>query len=269
MRPGTDTRVFAVLGDPIGHSLSPQVHNAAFRAAGIDAVYVALEPDRDSVAATMATLVRRGGGGNVTIPFKQIAAASAGTRDARVELTGSCNVFGASGVGVRLGNTDIDGIAAAVSRVAPDATAWRILGTGGSARAVVGAAHDRGASVSISSRDPVRAAAFATWAASIGVAAAPREACDVVINATPLGLLADDPLPLDPAYIAAGTAAVDLVYASGGPTRWVKACAICGLDAIDGRVVLLEQAARSWAYWFPDRQPSREIMQAALDGRLG
>ena len=79
------TRVYALLGDPVAHSLSPALQNAAFRALGLDAVYVALRCEASALAALMASLVRQGGGGNVTIPHKA-AAARALARDGRAPL---------------------------------------------------------------------------------------------------------------------------------------------------------------------------------------
>ena len=136
MRITSATRVFAVLGDPIGHSLSPRMQNAAFAAAGLDAVYVALACTAEVLPALMGTLVANGGGGNVTIPHKAVAATMAGHHDARVAALGVANVFGPGDAGIRLGNTDVDGVLAALDRLEAPSTAWYLLGTGGSARAV-------------------------------------------------------------------------------------------------------------------------------------
>lgn len=262
------TRVFAVLGDPVAHSHSPRMHNAGFQAAGLDAIYVALQPPAEGVVAQMMTLVRSGGGGNITIPFKQIAAQAPATRDPRVERLGSANVFGGIGGDLHVGNTDVDGVLAALDRLDVIADAWWVLGTGGSARSVAGAAAERGARVAIRSRDLARAADFAAWAASIGAGAAEPGECRLVINTTPLGLSLADPQPLDPGRLPAGAAVLDLVYAPIGATAWVRACQARGVRALDGREVLLAQGAASWKLWFPEVAPPIELMRAALDGRL-
>jgi shikimate dehydrogenase len=263
------TRVFALLGDPVAHSLSPRMHNAAFAAAGVDAIYVVMQPSAEEVGTLMAMLARTGGGGNITVPFKEVAARVTGRRTATVELLASANVFSGASDELELGNTDVTGILAALDRLGAAGDAWHLLGTGGSARAVVGAAAERGACVAIRSRDPARARSFVDWAASIGVASATPDECSVVINATPVGMSAADPLPIDPATLPANCRVLDLVYSGLGPTAWVTACAARGLQAIDGREVLLAQGAASWPLWLPGATAPREVMRAALDGRLG
>ena len=268
MRITARTRVFALLGDPVAHSLSPRIQNAAFQAAGIDAVYVALQSTADGVAAQMATLVRGGGGGNVTVPFKEVAAAAAGVREPRVAQLGSANVFGGVDGNLHLGNTDVDGILAALDELEAPADSWCVLGTGGSARAVVGAAAVRGAKVAVVSRVPERAATFGAWASSIGVAGAEPGDCSVMINATPLGLSAGDPSPVNVAMLSPGTIMLDLVYRTEGTTALVRACQAIGMRATDGRTVLLAQGAASWRIWLPAVTPPLEVMRAALNGRL-
>jgi shikimate dehydrogenase len=263
------SRVFAVLGDPVAHSLSPRMHNAGFQAAGLDAIYIALQPAAEAVTAQMVTLMHSGGGGNVTIPFKQLAAHAPASFDARVKRLGSANVFGGIEGELVVGNTDVDGVLAVLARMGTRNDAWWVLGTGGSARAVVGAAAEHGARVAVRSRDPARAAGFAKWAASVGVAAADADECRVVINATPLGLSPADRHPVDPTALGPDVAVLDLAYAQSGPTTWVRACQARGLQAIDGREVLLAQGAASWKFWFPEVSPPVELMRAALDGRLG
>lgn len=269
MKVSATTRLFAVLGDRVIHSLSPQFQNAGFLAAGLDAVYVALPCRAEALPVIVGALVENGGGGNVTIPHKAAAASLAGNHDPRVAALGVANVFGPSEVGIALGNTDVDGILAALDRLEAPSSAWYLLGTGGSARAVVGAARERGARIAVRSRAPGRAASFLAWCAALGVAAASAEECEVVINATPLGLTRSDGLPLDTAQLPNLRVALDLTYLDRGPTCWVEACRAQGVRADDGRHVLLVQGAKSWAYWFPGVAPPIAVMQAALDGRLG
>lgn len=263
------TRVFAVLGDPVAHSLSPLMQNAAFRAAGLDAVYLALPCVADDLVGVMRSLTRTGGGGNVTIPHKRLAAAS-GVGSTIVEQLGVANVFWSDNGELRLGNTDVDGLVALLDSIgAPTGAAWCIVGTGGSARAAVGAAAARGARVAIRSRDPVRAREFAAWAVTLGVATAEPTECQVVINATPLGLGADDPPPIELGPLPVVSHVADLTYRADGPTALVAEAQQRGLVAADGREMLLIQGTAAWRHWFPGVGVPTEVMRAALAGRMG
>lgn len=268
MMPTARTRVFALLGDPVRHSLSPRFQNAGFHAAGLDAVYVALPVTASDVATVMRTLAAAGGGGNVTIPHKQLAATIAESTAPRVRQLGVANVFAGDGERLTLGNTDVDGILAVVDRLGMRGKSWCILGTGGSARAVAGAALECGAMVAVRSRDVARAASFARWAEALGVRLTRAEECQLVINATPLGLLEGDPMPISLDALPLLTAALDLTYRTDGESRWVTACRTQGLRASDGREVLLAQGAAAWELWFPGVVPPLEVMRAALYGRM-
>lgn len=269
MRVGARTRVIALLGDPVAHSLSPLFQNAGFRAAGLDAVYVALRVDAARVAATIGAIAASGGGGNITIPHKSAAMVPGVHPDAQAAALGVANVFVGDAEGAaHVGNTDVAGVLAGLDAIGAAGEAWCLAGTGGSARAVVGAARSRGARLAVASRDPARAEAFLAWAAGLGVASAAFEECTVAINATPLGLTEGDAPPIDRAALPALRAGLDLTYRRGGPTAWVAELRRAGLAAADGREVLLAQGAASWAWWFPGVEPPLEVMRAALDGRL-
>ncbi|MCU0621449.1 MAG: shikimate dehydrogenase [Gemmatimonadales bacterium] len=262
------TRVFAVLGDPVAHSLSPAMHEAAFRTLGLDARYVALRCDARDLAAVMRTLVRQGGGGNVTVPHKASAAAVLERPSALVRTLEACNTFWGDGQGIAGDNTDVVGVRRAMERLAPEDGPWLVLGTGGSAPAVVAAAREAGVALAVRSRDTARAQLFASWARRHGVPPAAPEECVACINATPLGLAAADPLPVAPDELRTARVALDLVYAAGG-TRWVRACRLAGLRAADGREVLVEQGAAALERWFPGLHAPRDAMRAAVHARLG
>ena len=261
------TRVFALLGDPVAHSLSPAMQNAAFHALGLRAVYVALRCVPEDLAPLMRALARAGGGGNVTIPHKEGAAAALAHRQGDAETVGACNVFWGDGDGVRGDNTDVEGLLAALDPLEPPAGPWLIIGAGGGARAAAVAAARRGAKVAVSSRSPDRARAFAKWLEERRIDTAMPEEARVVINATPLGLHADDPLPIDPRFVPAAGAALDMVYRSG-ETPWVRAMRAAGRPAADGRGMLVAQGAAALRRWFPEVTPPTEIMRAAVDAAL-
>jgi len=207
-----NTRVYALLGDPVAHSLSPAMQNAAFRALGLRAVYVALRCDSSDVAHLIRALTRAGGGGNVTIPHTEAAALAVDRRFGEAEEVGACNVFWGEDGAVVGGNTDIEGLMRAL--------------------------------------EP----------------AAPRE-CGMVVNATPLGLRSDDPLPLDPGLAPQAAVAFDMVYRTG-ETPWVRAMRAAGRRAADGRGMLVAQGAGALERWFPGVAAPTEIMRAAVDAAL-
>lgn len=260
-------RVFAILGDPVHHSLSPAMHNAAFRVLGLPAVYVALRCSSRDLPGLLGGLARAGGGGNVTVPHKELAARLVQDASATVRESGACNTFWRHAERVRGENTDVEGVVGALAELGVDGGAWLVAGTGGAARAVISAAHRVGARVAMQSREPARAREFSEWAADLGVEAAQPGECETLINATPLGLRRDDPPPIALPSSPGAKAALDLVYAAG-ETRWVLDARRHGLRAADGRVMLLTQGVAAFRKWFPTRRPPVDVMRAALDSAL-
>lgn len=257
------TRLFVLLGRPVAHSCSPAMQNAAFQVLGLDAVYAALDCAPEDTFALAAALSAAGGGGNATVPHKVVLADALDAPSERVQRLRAANVFWGEGGKVVGENSDVDGVLDALSRLAAPATTWLVVGTGGSARAVVGAAAERGARVAVRSRTPARAAEFQGWAASVGVQAAAPEECEVVINATPLGLVVGDPFPVDITTMPRAKVALDLVYHTG-ETPWVRYARTKGLVAADGREMLVAQGAVSLERWFPKARAPREVMRAAV-----
>lgn len=260
-------RVFALLGDPVVHSLSPAMHNAGFRALGLAAVYVPIRCSSRDLPGLLGGIARSGGGGNVTVPHKELAARLVQDASDLAREAGACNTFWRHAERVRGDNTDVEGVTRAMRSIGVDGGAWLVAGTGGAARAVVLAAREMGATVSIRSRDPSRAEEFTAWAAERGVTTVESAGCDVLVNATPLGLRRDDepPIPLDQCPDA--RAALDLVYARG-ETPWVLSCRARGLAATDGRTMLLAQGVAAFRRWYPDIAPPVDVMRAALDDAL-
>jgi len=271
-RPTAKTRVFSVLGDPIAHSLSPVLHNTVFRALQLDAVYVALRCSATELPGLVYGLARAGGGGNVTTPHKQLALSVAEQATAAALRTGACNTFWAEEGILQADNTDVAGFAAAVRAVVPGLAGARVLllGAGGAARAVLWACCAEGAAeVVISNRNLERAAALLPIAEECRTnvrIAEPKslagERFTLVVNSTTLGLQETDPLPIDLQQLAGTNAVFDLVYGTA-PTRWVSHARALGLPAVDGRGMLIEQAAYAVERWFGQPAP-REHMHAAL-----
>jgi shikimate dehydrogenase len=261
------TRVFALLGDPVAHSLSPAMQNAAFRVLGLRAVYVAIRCAPPDVAPLLQSLARSGGGGNVTIPHKEAAALAVDRQVDDATEVEACNVFWCENEAVVGGNTDVEGLLRALEPLQPPPGPWLIVGTGGGARAAAVAAARCGTAVAISSRSAGRAAAFERWCGGRGLEVAAAGECRVVINATPLGLRADDPLPLDPAVAPLAGVGFDMVYRTG-ETPWVRSMRASGRRAADGRGMLVAQGAGALQRWFPGVDPPGEIMRAVVDAAL-
>jgi shikimate dehydrogenase len=244
------------------------MQNAGFRAAGLDATYVAIPCVAADLPGVMRALARQGGGGNVTLPHKGLAA-TVGRPDARVARIGVANVFVGSKDGLHVGNTDVDGVLALVVRLGPPRRRWVVVGTGGSARAIAAAAGEAGASLAVISREPGRQRSFEEVISTLGVEVGVPEEADLLLNATPVGLAPDDAAPVDLGRFPAVRAVADLTYRPTGMTALVRAASDAGLAAIDGREMLLIQGAAAWQWWFPGVQAPVEVMRAALEGHLG
>lgn len=275
MTPTASTRVFALLGDPVGHSLSPAFQNAAIRHLGLDAVYVALRCSADDAPGLIRALARAGGGGNVTVPHKQVAARAVDVPSGRVVRTGACNAFWLADGQVHGDNTDVAGVTEAIRALlgrAPSGASVLLLGAGGAASAALCALVDEGAGrIVITNRTPERAAELAGRFRAPGLRIDTAlsadelkgERFDLVINSTSLGLKSGDPLPLDPqaSSLEVG-AALDLVY-SPGETRWVHEMRVRGIPAADGKEMLIQQGAAAFRHWFGVDAPV-DVMRAAL-----
>jgi shikimate dehydrogenase len=262
------TRVYAILGDPVAHSLSPVMHNAAFRALGIPAVYVPLPCPAGDVPALLNALARSGGGGNVAVPHKEIAARSVDVCRELVETVDACNTFWGENGGSVGDNTDVAGVLEALHALEAPEGPWLIAGTGGAARAAVVAARESGAAVAVRARDDSRRRTFESWVSSRGVALAPPSECRVLINSTPLGLKSGDPLPIGLDDAPRAEVALDMVYASG-ETVWVRSVRPRVRRAGDGRGMLVAQGAAAFERWFPGKHAPVEVMRAAVNAVLG
>lgn len=263
---------FALLGSPVAHSLSPRLHRRAFRALGRHACYAALEVTAEEVPAVMRALARSGGGGNVTVPHKEVAAAAVEKPSDAVRATGACNTFWRDGDGRLCGdNTDPAGFRAAVAELldGEEPLAGRtvlLLGAGGGARAVAHACLEGGAaSVEVLNRTVDRARRLAERFGDdrLRVLAGPGDLgkrYDLVVNATSLGLDEADPLPIRLEELEAG-AVHDLVYGPGG-TEWTTHARRLGVPARDGAEMLVRQAAAALRRWFGEAPPLPMLREA-------
>jgi shikimate dehydrogenase len=272
----SSTRVLALLGDPVDHSLSPVIQNAAFREAGVDGVYVALRCDASDLVGFMHGLGRAGAGGNITLPHKEKAASFLDERSEAVRRTGACNTFWGNNGRVCGDNTDVEGFRRALRHFlgrAPEGFRVLVLGAGGAARATLVALLDDGAEdILLLNRSTERARAVARRIGGerVRVAEAPRAVddgvFDLVVNATRLGLAPGDKLPVDLGRLARAGAVMDLVY---GPTTtpFVVSAERLGIRAVDGGEMLVQQGAVAFERWWGDPGPVDAMRRALVGAR--
>ena len=267
-RVGATSRVLAIVGDPVRHSLSPAMHNAAIAALGLDAVYVAIQAEPPAIAHVIRAFEATGVAGNVTVPHKITVAQLLIRLTPVAKELGAVNTFWHEAGRLAGDNTDVAGFMDAVERV--DGTGpWLMAGTGGAARAVAAGARTLGTTLCVASRDAGRAREFVAWAREFGADAVVDDGrpIETAINATPLGLRPEDALPFPSGRIDGCRAALDLVYARG-ETRWTRECRARGFKAADGRLMLVAQGAHAFERFFPGTAAPREIMAAAVERAL-
>ena len=265
------TRVFAILGDPIKHSLSPVIQNAAFREAGVDGVYVALHCDAEGMVGFMSGLGGAGGGGNVTLPHKEKAASVLDKACEAVRRTGACNTFWREDGKLCGDNTDVEGFGRALRHFLGDGPAgYRVLllGAGGAARAVLlSLVDDQAEDVLILNRTVERARAVARRIGGDRVRVAERRSdfengdFDLVVNTTRLGLGSEDELPLGLERLSRAGAVMDLVYGPSA-TPFVAASKRLGIPAVDGGEMLVNQGAVSFERFWGEAAPIEAMRQA-------
>lgn len=271
------TRVFALLGDPVEHSLSPIIQNAAHKAANKDGVYVALQTDVHDLPGFIKGLSRSGGGGNVTLPHKEKAASVVDLPNPAVRRTGACNTFWLEGGKVIGDNTDVAGFSRAMRSFvsgSPEGFRVLLLGAGGAARAALVGLLDEGvAEIRLLNRSVERARNVSRRIGGERVRVVQMAAelddgdFDLVVNATRLGLTDGDPLPFDLTRLDRVGAVMDLVYGDE-KTPFVKSAETLGVRATDGREMLVQQGAAAFERWWGGEAPVTE-MRKALDAHEG
>jgi shikimate dehydrogenase len=241
---GGETRLVALLGDPVAHSRSPRMQNAAFAARGLDWAYVACRVAADEFDAAVRGLAALGfAGANVTIPHKAAAARISDELDDAAERGGSVNtlVFRDG----RIEGSSTDGLAVVDAVGGVEGARVLVLGAGGAGRAVAAALDHAGAAdVRLATRSEDG------WPPD-------GSGATLVVNATPL----IDEVPVPP---RAGQAVIDLAYrADASPTALVEAARAAGCDpVVDGIEVLVRQGAASFERWTGVPAPL-DVMRAA------
>ncbi len=270
------TTVVGVIGDPVAHSLSPLLHNTAFAGLGLDWVSVGFRVGAGRTAEALVGARALGVRGlSVTMPHKDEVARLVPERSSLAERLGAVNCLVDTGTAWRGENTDGAGLLAALAHrdgFTPEGHRCLVVGAGGAARAVVAALAGAGAAeVIVVNRTPERAAAALALAGPVGRRGAPDDAssCDLVVNATPLGMAGSpgggaQPWPIDPSLLRAGQRVVDLIY-HPSETPWMAAARSRGALVDNGLGMLVHQAALQLVAWTGLEPPVGAMWAAVRD----
>jgi shikimate dehydrogenase len=262
--------VAGVIGHPVRHSLSPAIHNAAYRALGLDWLFCAFDVPAGRAPEAVAGVRALGLEGlSVTMPHKADVIPALDRLTPVATALGAVNTIARSGEELLGDNTDGGGFLDTLridEGFDPGGSRCLVLGAGGAARAVVLALAGAGArEVVVVNRTPEHAVAAAGLAPDVARTGQAGEAgsADLVVNATPLGMAGDESLPLDPALLRPGQLVIDLVY-HPAVTPLVEAARARGAAAANGLGMLIHQAAHAIRLWTGEDPPTEVMSAAAL-----
>lgn len=266
------TRLAAVIGDPVRHSLSPAIHNAAFRALGLDWVYVALPVAAGDVPRALDGVRALGiDGVSVTMPHKDAVAAAVDELEPDAAALGAVNCVSRDGDRLLGANTDGPGLVASLadSGFTPAGRRCVVVGAGGAARAIVLAlARADAAEVAVVNRTPDRAHAAAELAGDKGRVASVEavEEADLIVNATSVGMGATGrgpgDMPVPGALVRPGHVVADVVV-HPLDTPLLQHARSVGATTVDGAGMLVHQAALAFERWTGMSAPV-DVMQGAV-----
>ena len=267
------TRLLALIGHPVGHSLSPAMHNAAFAADGLDFVYVCLDVDpHDLPAAVRGLAASKLRGFNVTMPHKRAMIPLVDELDESARVSGAVNTVVIEASEMRGFNTDGGGMVMACQEAGIELSGRSILllGAGGTAAAIAVAFGKAGAGeIHIANRCVERAAHLRDKLHRTGMKrlavhhlnALPD--AEIVINTTPLGMKDGDPIPVPRDYVWEGRAFCDAVYRPGTETPLVRLARERGVPVVAGGRMLLYQGVLAQKLW-TGREPNVKAMDHAI-----
>ncbi|GBD35219.1 Shikimate dehydrogenase (NADP(+)) [bacterium HR36] len=274
-RIGKTTRVFAVVGDPIEHSLSPLVHNAAFQGLGLDCVYVPMRVPKGELASTLRAFDEVPiSGYSVTLPHKETAAQLAKEKDELTRLAGSTNTLvRLTEGGFRAVNTDApaalealqEKLASLPGRPKLQNLHVLVLGAGGVGRAIVFALVKTGASVVVANRTLERAeklaqdsgCRFVDWNGRY------QTRFDVLINCTSVGMFPNvDETPMHHSALQPGQIVFDTVY-NPETTLLIREARERGCQVITGVEMFVRQAALQFRL-FTGKEPPLDLMRKTV-----
>jgi 3-dehydroquinate dehydratase/shikimate dehydrogenase len=257
------TRVYGVAGDPIGHSLSPVIMNAALRRENVNGVYLPLHAKtlKDLIHCVREIPIH---GLSITMPYKQAILPHLDNTDAHTTKIGACNTVVRGQDGKLYGfNTDVAGVIRPLEqRLTIDGAKVLVLGAGGAARAAVFGLKERGAEVWILNRTSIKGQKLARQAKvhTIKRADLRKVAFDVIINATPVGMGNKHDCPLKDPEIQAKVV-FDMVY-DPVETHLLQVARAKGIAVIPGVEMFVQQAARQFEIWTGKPAPAGDMLRA-------
>jgi shikimate dehydrogenase len=272
-------KIYGVLGYPARHSLSPAMHNAAFRALKINAEYKIFEKKPEELQAFLLSLPEENIHGlNVTIPYKEKVIPILNKVSAEAKLIGAVNTVRVSDKGLEGFNTDGEGFLRHLTedlRFNPEDKIIAIIGAGGAARAVSVFLSKAGPkAIAIHDTDEAKAEVLAGHLRTnfkeieIKLAHSIEElnipGSQLLINATPVGMKEDDPLLVDKKFIHRYLLVYDLIY-NPPETKLLNLAKKAGAKIANGLGMLLYQGMRSFEIWTGQSAPKEVMRQALLE----
>jgi shikimate dehydrogenase len=262
-----NTRLFGLLGRPVSYSLSPAMHNAAFRELSLNAVYVAF-PVTDLIQAVEGLRGLDIGGVSVTIPFKEEIIPLLDELDEKASRIGAVNTV-VNRDGRLMGyNTDWQGaLAALMEKTEIAGKRFLILGAGGAARAIAFGIQEKGGKVAVTDLDTAKALALSRklWVEVVAPDYLEQYAAAILINATPVGMEPQSgKIPIDPELLSRYQVVMDIVYRPL-ETRLLREARSAGCQVIDGLQMLIHQGAAQFELWTGRSAPVEVMARAAYD----
>jgi shikimate dehydrogenase len=272
------TKIVGIFGYPVEHSLSPCMHNAAFRYLNIDFCYVPFLIKPESLPVAVNSIRALGiSGVNVTIPHKEKVIAFLDDLSEEAKFIGSVNTITNSDGRLTGFNTDGKGFMSSLTEAGIDVSGKKILllGAGGAARAVGYCLCKEVSHLFIYNRTAGRAESLKTHLFQLNknVATVSEDSInnglfigdiDMIVNSTPLGMKSADPMPLDVSLLKADQVVCDLIYKD---TPFIKAASELGCRTLNGLGMLLWQGVLAFEKWTGIKPPI-EVMREALLGKI-
>ncbi len=260
---GDDCKVVGIVGHPLGHSMSPQMHHAAMKAAGINGIYLKFDsPD----LAHIEDVIREYDltGVNVTIPYKQEIREHLDSIEGAADSIGAVNTV-VNRNGRLIGtNTDYAGVTYAFERAGrklSDCGKVMVFGTGGAARAAIYAAQDAGCDTFVLGRTPEKVSKLCKEMGCHVASDNSIKSYDALINCTPIGMYEDSEYMFDLSELNSRTAVMDMVY--NRKTQLVESAEKAGCVVASGKDMLIGQGALAFEKWF-DISPDTEVMRKSV-----